>query len=466
MAKPFAFLFKSAFVILFACSAVPVFAQHGGGGSHGRGGGGFHGGGSFHTGGGGRPRGGSSSPPATGYGAPRTAAPYAPRTGGGFTALPGNNYSRPSGNNAGGNQRVGNPSSAPPAVADGRWHSFNGASGSRGSSAARAEAAPSSNAGGFHAFSGNRGAGSTSTVRSFSGQGNEIRENSPAARNMVPKSQSLSSIHNSLSGSRAANSEFRSNSLLSPSSRFTGGSVLARNRGFSGGVNASNSLQQLRGSNRFGYRHGGFGGGCWNCGNGFGWWGNRWGWRNRWGWGFGGGWGFGWPWIGFWGWDPFIYDPWWGWPAPGYVYYSYPNNYLYGYPDSGYYVPDDNLNLPSQQDSQDNSNGNWVTPNGPNPSSAQNSASLDVPVLIYMKNGAVYSVRDYWIVDEELHYILMDGVQNSVALEQVDLPRTNTENAKSGVRFIFKSEPNIAPAMTAPAPTQELNAAPQHEART
>ncbi len=54
MTKPFSVLFKSALAILFACSAIPAFAQHGGGG-HGGGGGGFHGGGGggFHGGGGG-----------------------------------------------------------------------------------------------------------------------------------------------------------------------------------------------------------------------------------------------------------------------------------------------------------------------------------------------------------------------------------------------------------------------------
>jgi hypothetical protein len=86
-----------------------------------------------------------------------------------------------------------------------------------------------------------------------------------------------------------------------------------------------------------------------------------------------------------------------------------------------------------------------------------------------MKNGAVYSVRDYWMSDDELNYILMDGAQHTVDLEQVDLPRTNTENAKSGVKFIFKSEPSMAPppvSAPAPSPTQELNAVPQPEART
>jgi hypothetical protein len=129
-------------------------------------------------------------------------------------------------------------------------------------------------------------------------------------------------------------------------------------------------------------------------------------------------------------------------------------------------------------------NGDWVTPNGPSPAIAQNSGGLPVPVLIYMKNGSVLTVRDYWMIDGELHYILMSGAQRSTDLESVDLPRTNTENAKSGVKFIFKSapsvtapdsdgntappvQPNAAPGgPSAPSPTQEINAVPQPEART
>ncbi|HWF12165.1 MAG TPA: hypothetical protein VG272_00390 [Candidatus Acidoferrales bacterium] len=236
------------------------------------------------------------------------------------------------------------------------------------------------------------------------------------------------------------------------------------NRGFTGSLNTSRSIQPLRGSNRFGVPFGGNRGRCWSCGNRFGGWGNRWGW----------GWGFGSPWLGFWGWgwDPFIYDPWWGsGPWLGYGYYGYPNNYIY--PDPGNYAPDYNSAPPEQQqdnsydeDYQGNSNGNWVTPNEPSSSSLQHSPSMAVPILIYMKSGKILSVRDYWMVDGELHYILMSGVQNSVDLEQVDLPRTNTENAKSGVKFIFKSEPSAAPTAPDPAPTRELDAVPQPEAMT
>ncbi len=491
MTKPFSARFKSAVTILFACSAIPAFAQHGGGmhgggggGFHGGGGGGFQGGGGFHggggmrSGGGGGPRGGSYSPPAAGYAGPRASAPSPLRSGGGFVARPGNSYSRPGNNFAGGNQRFGNSSSAPAPVADGRWHSFGGPTGGRGPSGVQSGAGPAGNGGGFHVFSGNRQPGATGTVRSFSGQGGEVWENSPGARNVVPRSQSLSTLHNSFNGSVAASSGLRTNQALSSSSRFAGGSTLTGNRGFSGGVNKANTSQQLRGTLGFGNgfsrfdrfdrfnRFHRFGGGCWNCGFGF-------------GFGFGG-WGWGWPWLGFGFWDPFWYSPWWGpGPAYGYGYYGYPNSNVYGYPDSGNYAPDDNSTPPPPQDDQYNrndqgsTNGNWVTPNGPSPSLAPNSANLTVPVLIYMKNGSVLTVRDYWMIDGELHYILMSGVQRAVDLEQVDLPRTNTENAKSGVKFIFKSEPSVTtpePDGSTPAPahpdSSQPNAVPQPEART
>jgi hypothetical protein len=255
----------------------------------------------------------------------------------------------------------------------------------------------------------------------------------------------------------------RGSASLSASSRFAGGSTLQGNRAFSGSLGVA-GRGAFGGGYRFGYPYGGyrFRGGCWGCGFGFGF----------------GGWGFGWG-LGFW--NPFWFDPWWGYgPAYGYGYSGYPGSYLYGYPDSGYYNQDDNSNPPQQQDYEQNPDSNWITPNGASPAVAQNSAGVGVPVLIYLKNGAVQSVRDYWIVDGELHYVLMNGVQNSVNLDMVDLPRTNTENARSGVRFIFKSEPSIIPAgpdgnamppgasdpNSTPSPAQQISPVAQPEAHT
>src|SRR4029077_14613532 len=344
MTKRFSVILKSALVISFACSTIPAFAQHGGGGMgggggfhggggggggfHGGGGGGFHGGGSggggFHGGGvGGGFRGGASSPRAAGAGAPSFAAPHpvAPspmRSGGGFVSRPGNNYSSAGGNFAGGNQRVGNAGSAPPAVSDGRWHSFGGPTGGSRAAGAQSESGPRIN-GGWQVARGNRGGGSTGSVRSFSGQGNQVWENSAAARNVIPRSQSLSRIHNSLNGSLNSSTRSASSSSLSVASHFARGSASVGNRHFIGGVNTARTPLQRQGFHRFGYRYYGENRGCWNCGFGFGGW-RGWGWGNRWGWG--GGWGFGWGWpgFGFWGWDPFWFDPWWGWPSAGYGY--------------------------------------------------------------------------------------------------------------------------------------------------
>ena len=540
MSKPFSVILKSTITILFACSAIPAFAQHGGGGGHaggfgggggfhgggGMGGGGFHGGGGggfhgggggFHAGGGGF-HGGGYGPPSAGYGAPH-AGPSVPtmRPGGGYGGngqRPGNGYSgysRPGGSGAGGNQRFGSSAQAPPAAADGRWHSFSGEGGNRGPSGPPSQAGSSAGSGGYRVYGGSRGAASSGTGRSFSGEGHQIWENAPAARNVVPKSQSLSTIHDSFNASLGANSMSRSNSFLSTNSRNSNQSAIGR-RGFSGGLNTANSSQAFS-HNRIGTpfvrpR------GCTNCGVGSGFGSglgvnvfNGWGWNNswRWGWGFGRGWGgwgwgWGWPWIGSWGWDPFWYDLWWGGPSYGYGYPAYPNYGVYNYPDSGYSAPNDNSAPPPQQDNQPNynqdnqgeSNGNWITPNGSSPSYSQNPGGITVPILIYMKNGSVYSVRDYWMVDGELHYIMINGVQKSVDLDLVDLQRTNTENAKSGVKFIFKSEPSVTPpapdentpppatpnsigpnaqpgtneTSPAPAPTKQLDAVPRPEART
>jgi hypothetical protein len=310
-------------------------------------------------------------------------------------------------------------------------------------------------------------------------------ENAPASRNVISRSQSLSTMHNSLNRSLFTRPGVGvgSRTPLSSSTHFTGGAPLLPNRTFSGANTAS--TQQLRsglGFNRFGHPFGGFHGGfgrfgrCWNCGFGFGGFGPGWGWG---GWGL----GFGWGWPGWgWGWSPLWIDPWWGWGWPAAGYYGAPvNNYVYNYssPDSGNYAPEDNSAPPSdenQYDENDNNegtpSGNWVMPNTPSPATAPYSSGVTVPVLLYMRTGAVITVRDYWMIDNVLHYIQMNGAQKAVDLDQVDLARTNTENAKSGVKFIFKSEPNAQPRDENPAPPQAQpdsgrpGAVVQPEART
>lgn len=410
--------------VLFASSAISAFAHsggggHGGGGSHGGGGGGFHsGGGSF----GGGFHGGRSAPPPAGAGASRPASNSSMRSGGAQAERSGS-YGRYGEATGSGNQGAAN-SYAGRGTADGQWQSFGNAS--------------SGAAGGWHVFSGNRASG-RGTVRSFSGDGNEIWETTPASRNVIPSSRALSDIRGSVGNSFARNS-----GLGTTPSRFADSRLVP--------------------GNMFGNRVRSYRGGCWNCGYGYGWW---------------PGWGFGWGGLGFWGWDPFYWDSvGWGWP--GYGYYGYPPDYPYGdndsydngsydngYPDSAPpdAYPDQGYNSQPASPYQQNSPPSFSIANGA------------VYVLLYLKNGAAYSVRDYWLSGGRLHYTLLNGREGAIDADRLDLQRTVDENAKSGVQFILKpnangfapnpgvapSTPNEAPPASSPQSTPQKNLAPEPE---
>ena len=470
MTRPKLLNFTSILAILFAFSAIPAFANHGGGGGGGfhggGGGGGFRGGGGgFHGGGGGFRSmgggfggggsrgggfrsGGSFSAPRMGSSFSRP-APSAPmRSGAGSFARPGggNSY-RPNSAPGNINSRVGNSFSAPRGVADGQWHSFGGAaSGRSGIGAAQEGRSTGSAEGNFHVFSGNRSVAGVGSTRSFSGQGNQVWENPSTARNVVSSSRAMSDIHSSFANSRGTPAGFRSGTLLSANSRIAGSSAFG-NRTFSGGLGLNRTGVF---GNRFGFNNpryiyrGGYGwGGCWSCGFG-------------WGFGFGlwPGFGFGYPWLGYSYWDPFYWDSFgWGGPGYGYGYYGYPAGYPYGY-DNSYY--DDSSSYSAPSDNYDNSYNNDYSPDA---DSTSPSASLEppaqqaapqtyavangaVPVLLYLKDGSVFSARDYWFSGDQIDYVLTNGREGAFAADQLDLQRTIDENAKSGVKFVIKSDQN------------------------
>jgi len=264
--------------ILFVCAAIPAFAQrgggspgggfHGGGGSgfhggggggsfqggggggfHGAGGGGFRGGGGgsfhgggggfhggggagggFHTGGGfqgGGVRSGSSSPPRMGGGFSRSMPSAPPRFWTGSSARPGGNVYRPNSGSGRGGQRpaFSAPAHAP---ADGQWHSFGGTTARRGFTGPPTGARNSAGTG-WRTFSGNRLPGEVRSTRSFLGQGHNIWENAPVARNVVPPSRALSNIRSSFTNSFSRNSRLRSTGTFPASSRFPRSSTF-RNR--------------------------------------------------------------------------------------------------------------------------------------------------------------------------------------------------------------------------------------------
>jgi hypothetical protein len=453
--------------ILFACAAIPAFAQRGGGspggGSHGGGGGGFHGGGGggFHGGGGGSFHGGGggfrsgsgagggfhtgggfqgggfrsapSSPPRMGGGYSRSMPSAPPRSWTGSMARPGGNVYRPNSGSGGGGQR---PAFSPPAhaTADGQWHSFGGTPAGRGFTGPPSGARNSASTG-WQTFSGNRSAGEAHSVRSFSGQGHTVWENAPMARNVVPPSRALSNIRSAFTNSFSGNSRLRSTGT-SLSSRPTTGSAF-RNRPILdsprwNGFGGFNNRHRRGFGDGFG---GGFGGGCWNCGFG-------------WGFGFGGwpSWGFGWPWLGYWNWGPSWIDPWWYWRD--YSYYDYPAAYSTGYSNDDYSL----YSAPAENYS--NSEATSAPSENRSPTPSLSDADAVDPVLLYMKDGSVYSVSVYWVEGSKLHYILTTGAGNAVELNDVDVERTTVENAKNGVRVTLKPRPrNSEPSPETLSPT-------------
>jgi hypothetical protein len=378
MAKPTPSIFVSTIVvsIAFICATIPAFGQrgggsHGGGGFHGGGGGGFHGGGGGSRGGG--YGGGVSSAPRMSGGSSR-GVPSSPAPAGGRSyERPGGYGSHPSGNSAYRNERGAAPSTASRAYAppNGQWHTFGGSSAGRGAMVSPSEARGSANTGGgWHVFGANRSAGTGTVTRSFSGQGHEVWENAPAARNVVPTTRALSNIRSSFSGSFsnsvARNSIGGPNASVAAVSRLDGSlrtpsiaTAFGARSTFGSGIissfpHSNSRFSGFRSTPRFGFPFRGFRGRCWNCGFGFGLGFGRWP-----GWGF----GFGWPSFGYWDLNPYCSDPWsWGWQ--GCDYYGYPANYN---------IYNDDYNSYNNDDTYD------VAPSSPAPVEDDAGADQNVP---------------------------------------------------------------------------------------
>lgn len=281
----------------------------------------------------------------------------------------------------------------------------------------------------------------------------------------------------SFGSSRFSSTVFGSSGLAN--SRF-------RNVSLFGGSRFGSTLGVHPGSNFFrsrGFGFGGFGGsrfGCFRCGfgRGFGW---------GWGLGFGGWWipwwepwwdvgwwGPGWGWGGYWSpyWSAY---PWWRWPAP---YYAYPPPSL---PPAGYGVYDDNNSGSSDPVSSSNPapavNSSSADQNAPAGSSTDadqsappsqgspntnpvtgNVAESTPTVLLYLKDGTMYAASDYWVADNQLHYVVNYGGESVVDFDQVDLQRTVDENAKRGTAFILKAKPNRPAPNTSTDQTQASSA--------
>ena len=219
------------------------------------------------------------------------------------------------------------------------------------------------------------------------------------------------------------------------------------NRTFSNGFAANRSVvvgNHFAVSNARFWFHGGSHWGCWNCGF-------------AWGFGFGAwpAWGFGWPWYGYAYWPPFYWNSFaWGWP--GYGYYGYPAGYPYTY----------NSNDSGNDSSYSASPSNYVnaettsSPSSEHPVEQTSTQTYSVgngavPVLIYLKNGSVFSVRDYWYSGDQVHYVLLNGNVGVFNSSELDLRRTIDENARSGVKVVVNPDGNTAEPKDATTPAAQ-----------
>jgi hypothetical protein len=82
------------------------------------------------------------------------------------------------------------------------------------------------------------------------------------------------------------------------------------------------------------------------------------------------------------------------------------------------------------------------------PSYVYGERERDLPQL-YMKDGTVYTVTDYWLVDDQLHFVMMEPgpqggmktVEHVIDFDELDLQTTIDVATRRGFRFVLRNEP-------------------------
>jgi len=152
--------------------------------------------------------------------------------------------------------------------------------------------------------------------------------------------------------------------------------------------------------------------------------------------------------FGFGAFGPFgLYGPWYG----GYNYAPYGSSFLFLPPAEnlppafGDYLPNTNYApsyifepepLPVPEEA---------------PPSANASEAVQPVVNLVLKDGTVFGVTSYWLVNDRLFYITTYKIQSSIPIDQLDLQKTVDMNWKRGIAF----------TLTPQAPDQEPQQNPQ-----
>jgi hypothetical protein len=67
-------------------------------------------------------------------------------------------------------------------------------------------------------------------------------------------------------------------------------------------------------------------------------------------------------------------------------------------------------------------------------------------VQLHLKDGTAYSVNDYWFVNNEIHFTMLDesgtkSIEQVIAFDELDAQRTIDVNTRRGFRVVMRSEP-------------------------
>jgi hypothetical protein len=65
---------------------------------------------------------------------------------------------------------------------------------------------------------------------------------------------------------------------------------------------------------------------------------------------------------------------------------------------------------------------------------------------LYLKDGTVYNVTDYWLVDNQLRFTMIEdggtkSVEHVIGFDELDLQTTIDVNTQRGFRFVLRNEP-------------------------
>lgn len=173
---------------------------------------------------------------------------------------------------------------------------------------------------------------------------------------------------------------------------------------------------------------------------------------------YGGGFGFG---FGL-GYGYGYCDPFWGCPAG-----LYGNYYNGGYYGNQIYNESTDESSISNEFNPSRYWGPSAPPEETGGGGGGAASSSDSEVVLFLKDGTVYAITDYWIADNKLHYITNYGGENSVLLDQLDMQRTVDVNAKRGVNITLRPTPQqqAAPAPDAPPQPDAPPAPPAPDAQ-